>query len=187
MKKLTILLFICTLSILQVDAQEKYGNTINLGLGIGGYSGYYGYVGRNMPVITFNYEIDAAKNFTIAPFVSYYSYKSKYYYGNPGNGYKYYNYTETVIPIGIKGSYYFDSFLQANSKWDFYLAGSLGASIRRATWDSDYTGDKYAYNRASQLFLDFHIGTEYHLNSKIGAFLDLSNGVSTFGLAFHGI
>jgi hypothetical protein len=30
-------------------AQETYGRTLNLGLGVGGYSGYYGHVGRSFP------------------------------------------------------------------------------------------------------------------------------------------
>ena len=90
-----------------------------------------------------------------------------------------------MIPIGVKGSYYFDELLHANSNWDFYLAASLGFSIRSVTWDNDYYGDQYAYHSTSGLYLDLHIGTEYHFNSKIGMFLDLSSGVSTLGLAFH--
>jgi len=41
------------------------------------------------------------------------------------------------------------------------------------------------YRDASPLFLDLHIGTEYHFNSKLGIFFDLSTGVSTVGLAIH--
>jgi hypothetical protein len=35
------------------------------------------------------------------------------------------------------------------------------------------------------LFFDFHLGTEYHVNSKLGLFLDLSSGVSTVGISLH--
>lgn len=38
---------------------------------------------------------------------------------------------------------------------------------------------------AGALYLDGHIGAEYHISQKIGIFLDLSSGVSTFGLAIH--
>ena len=93
-------------------SSEKYGNTLNLGFGIGGYYGYYSYIGRSLPVFNINYELDIARNFTLAPFVTFYTYKDKYY-------------RETVIPIGAKGSYYFDNLLNAGSNWDFYLAGSL--------------------------------------------------------------
>jgi len=183
---------ILTLSILiaisiSVKAQEKYGKTLNLGIGIGGYSGYYGYSGQTMPVIHLDYEFDVVKNFTLAPFLNVYSYAGMYYYNHKNTGYRYYNYRETVIPIGVKGAYYFDSHLKVKSKWDFYLAGSLGFAIRSTRWDTDYYGDKYAYNKATNLFLDFHIGAEYHINSKIGACVDLSNGVSTIGVAFHGL
>lgn len=164
---------------------EKYGNTLNLGLGIGGYAGYYGYVGRTLPVFNINYELSVAKNFTLAPFVSFYSYSNNYYWGNKNYPYRYYSYRETVIPIGLKGTYYFDDLLKANSKWDFYLAGSLGFAIVSTTWDNEYYGDKNYYRRGNPLFLDIHVGAEYHFNNRIGAFLDLSSGVSTIGISIR--
>ncbi len=152
---------------------NNYGGALNLGLGIGGYSGYYGYVGQSMPVFHLNYEFDVATDFTLAPFVTFYSYR------NVSSHYR-----ETVIPIGGKGTYYFDQILGANPNWDFYLAGSLGFAIVKSTWDDGYTRNTN-YTSANPLFLDLHIGTEYHFNNKIGIFLDLSTGVSTVGLAFH--
>jgi len=159
---------------------ENHGGTLNLGLGIGGYSGYYGYVGHSLPVFHINYEFDVARNFTLAPFVSFSTYRSGYYWSNNN-----YYYHETIIPIGLKGSYYFDQVLNANSDWDFYLAGSLGFSIVKSSWDNGYSGDVNYYNDGNPLFLDLHIGTEYHLSNKVGLFLDLSTGVSTIGLAIH--
>lgn len=38
----------------QVAAQERYGNTLNLGVGVGGYYGYYRYVGNSLPVLNIN-------------------------------------------------------------------------------------------------------------------------------------
>jgi len=154
---------------------ENHGGALNLGLGIGGYGGYYGYYGRSLPVFSINYEFDVAKNFTLAPFVTFVTYHDYY---------NHYGYRETVIPIGVKGSYYFDDLLRANSDWDFYLAGSLGFSIVRTSWDGGYLGDSN-YHTANPLFLDLHIGTEYHLSNRVGLFLDLSTGVSTVGLAIH--
>ncbi|MCX6257435.1 MAG: hypothetical protein NTW49_06005 [Bacteroidia bacterium] len=188
MKITTITLFLfLMLSVTNLFAQssnssEKYGNTLNLGLGIGGYSGYYGYVGHSIPVLHADYEFDVAKNFTLAPFISYYSYRTDYYTGNPHDGNWYY-YHETVIPVGIKGSYYFDNLIKAGPKWDFYLACSLGFAIAHSYWDNGYNGDNNV--GASPLFFDLHIGTEYHFNQKLGAFFDLSTGVSTIGLAIH--
>jgi hypothetical protein len=185
MKKYTILFLLISTAVLNTSAQEKYGRTLNLGLGVGGYSGYYGYVNHTMPVLHVDYEFDVAKNFTLAPFVSFYTYSNSYYWGNNNNPYRYYNYRETVVPVGVKGTYYFDELLKANSKWDFYLAGSLGLSIRSSHWDNGYEGDKNYYNGGSALFLDIHIGTEYHFTKRLGGFLDLSSGVSTIGLAIH--
>ncbi len=180
MKKSIIisLLFVAVLSF-NVSAQKanstgSYGNTLNLGLGIG----YYGYVGGSVPVFHINYEFDVAKDFTLAPFVSFYTYK-KYWDNND------YYYQETIIPIGAKGTYYFDQILNANSKWDFYLAGSLGFAMVNTTWDSRYVGDKGFYKKRSPLFLDLHIGAEYHLSNNVGLFLDLSTGVSTIGIAIR--
>ncbi|HZL10297.1 MAG TPA: hypothetical protein VFC65_09895 [Prolixibacteraceae bacterium] len=181
-KILTVVLLSIFMTIgTNLSAQERhyygdYGNTLNLGLGIGGYSGYYGYVGHSLPVFNVNYEFDVANNFTLAPFISLSTYRSKY------NNYYYH---ETIIPIGVKGSYYFDDILNANSNWDFYLAGSLGFSIVNSRWDDGYGGDKNYYNDGNPLFLDLHLGTEYHLNNKVGLFLDLSTGVSTVGIAIH--
>lgn len=165
----------------KTTSTEKYGNTLNVGLGIG----YYGYVGHSIPVINLNYEFDIAKNFTLAPFIGFYSYSNNYYYGDPHNGYRYYNYHETVVPIGVKGTYYFDNLLNAGPKWDFYLAGSLGVAIVNSYWDQGYYGDRNVLGGSSALFLDAHIGTEYHISNKIGVILDLSTGVSTIGLAIH--
>jgi len=188
-KIMVTLLFVSFLSF-NIKAQdantgEKFGRTLNLGLGIGGYGGYYGYVGHSMPVLNINYEFDVAKNFTLAPFISFYTYTSSYYWGDKNSPYKYYNYHETVVPIGIKGAYYFDHLFNASPKWDFYLAGSLGFAIVHSTWDSNYYGDKHYFQHANPVIFDLHAGAEYHLNKKVGLFLDLSSGVSTFGVAIH--
>ncbi|MES2836185.1 MAG: hypothetical protein V4667_01565 [Bacteroidota bacterium] len=163
------------------STSEKYGSTLNAGLGIG----YYGYIGQTTPVLHLNYEFDVAKNFTLAPFITYYSYKKYNYWGDPKYTYKNYYYRQTVIPIGVKGTYYFDEILGAGSNWDFYLAGSLGVAIRKTTWENGYYGNTTVYKGNSGLYLDGHIGTEYHLNNKVGLFLDLASGLSTFGLAIH--
>ncbi|NTW31225.1 MAG: hypothetical protein HGB12_01095 [Bacteroidetes bacterium] len=191
MKKTTIItLFFFSILSFNISGQQaptgdKYGKALNLGLGIGGYSGYYGYVGRSMPVLHADFEFDVARNFTLAPFVTFYTFSNNYYWGNKNYPYRYYTYRETVIPIGVKGTYYFDQLLKANSKWDFYLAGSLGFAIVNSSWENDYYGDKNYYHNPNSLFLDIHIGAEYHINTKLGLFLDLSSGVSTIGLAIH--
>lgn len=186
MKKLIIVILVFMTALTTGYAQdkaspEKYGNTLNLGAGIG----YYGYVGHSLPVGMVNYEIDVARNFTLAPFAGIYSYTSNYYWGNPNESYRYYSYRSTAVPVGLKGTYYFDQLFRSNTKWDFYAAGSVGFIFRKVTWENGYYGDKRVYNAASPLYLDAHIGGEYHMTEKAGLFLDLSTGVSTFGLAIH--
>jgi hypothetical protein len=188
MKKLTFtLLSVLILTGTNIFAQqtktvEKYGKTLNAGVGIG----YGNYNGNNTPVLHADFEFDVLKNFTLAPFITYYSYQNYYYWGDNNKNYPFrnYYYRETVIPIGVKGSYYFDQFINA-PKWDFYAAGSLGFVIRKTTWDSEYYGDQTVSHTTSPLYLDIHLGTEYHITKKIGAFVDLSTGISTLGLAVH--
>lgn len=177
----TITLFNTTLSAQEVASPEKFGKTLNLGVG----GGYYGYVGHAMPVIHADFEFDLAKNFTLAPFITYYSYQNYYYWGNPKYPYRDYSYRTTVIPIGVKGTYYFDQLLKAGSKWDFYLAGSLGFAIRKTTWENGYYGDYVVQHSSSGLYIDGHIGVEYHIAKKAGLFVDLSSSISTIGLAVH--
>jgi hypothetical protein len=164
----------------QAKSNEKFGKTLNLGIGLG----YYRYAENPMPVFHANFEFDIARNFTLGPFISLYSYRNHYYKGNPheNNGYYYH---ETVVPVGVKCAYYFDDLLEANNKWDFYAAGSLGFAIVNSHWDNGYDDNKDKYHGAGSLFVAIHIGSEYHFNEKVGAFLDLSSGVSTIGLAFH--
>lgn len=179
MKKVTfiIALFLLTLSSGlsaqdKFQSSERFGGAFNLGLGIGGYSGYYGYIGHTLPVLSLNYEFDVLRNFTLAPFVTFYSYTDG-------------NYQEIVTPIGVKGTYYFDQLFRAGPRWDFYTAGSLGFALVSTTWDANYTGSRNYYTSTDPLYLDFHLGTEYHFSNHIGAFLDLSTGVSTIGIAIH--
>lgn len=173
MKKIVLLIMavisISSIGLAQHSGRgESFGHTLNVGLGIG----YYGYVEHSIPVIHLNYEFDVARDFTLAPFITIFTYNNKYYH-------------QTVVPIGVKGTYYFDRLLNADSKWDFYGAGSLGVAIRNTRWDGGYNGTKNDDVGAGSLYLDLHVGTEYHFNNKIGAFLDLSTGVSTIGLSFH--
>ncbi|HET6992766.1 MAG TPA: hypothetical protein VFJ43_15640, partial [Bacteroidia bacterium] len=180
---LTIVSFDCKAQETKKEpGSETYGNTLNLGVGIG----YYGYVGHTLPVVHADYEFNVARNFTLAPFVTVYRYQNYYYWGNPNYPYRNYSYTQTVIPIGVKGSYYFDQLLHAGPRWDFYLGASLGFAIRKTVWESGYYGETTVISHGtSGLYLDGHIGTEFHMNDKLGLYLDLSSGISTFGLAIH--
>ena len=160
------------------NTTESYGHTLNIGLG----AAYFGYVGYTVPFLSLNYEINVARDFTLAPslgFASYRSYNNYFYAGS-----RYY-YHETVMPIGVKGTYYFDRILNAGPNWDFYLAATLGFNIHRVVWDDAYRGDRAIMGERSPLYLDAHIGTEYHVSRGCGIFLDVSTGVSTIGLAVH--
>ena len=162
---------------------EKYGNTLNIGVGTG-YNGY------SMLAVNANYEFDVFKSFTLAPFISAYTFQNQVYWGDPTKpywdpSYHYYYYHEMVVPVGVKGSYYFDRLLHANPRWDFYAAASIGFTYRSVVWENGYNGDKSVYQSVSLLYLAIHIGSEYHITPKTGLYLDLSSSISTFGVAIH--
>ena len=180
MKRL-IITFAILASGLTMTAQEKFGRTLNLGFGIG----YYGYYGSVAPALSLNYEFDLFRNFTLAPFASVSSYRSERYWGNNDNPYRNYYYRETTIPVGAKGTYYFDELFRASDRWDFYAAASVGAAFRTTTWENGYNGDRAVRNYASPLYGNLHVGSECHVTPNFGIFLDLSTGLSTFGLSFH--
>jgi len=175
----SLLFFSTSILAQEISVNEKYGKSLNLGLGVG----YYGYIGHSMPVFHVDYELDVARNFTLSPFIALYSYRNEYY-SSLGNSYYYH---ETVVPVGVKGTYYFDDLLDASADWDFYLATSVGFAFAQSYWDKGYEGDKDAFRGANPIFIDIHLGTEYHVNKKIGIFFDLSTGVSTIGVAIHSI
>lgn len=161
-------------------AQESFGNALNVGLGVGYYGYYYA-----APALNLNYEFDVFRNFTLAPFAGISSYRSYRYWGDYRYPYRDYYYRETVVPVGVKASYYFDELFRASENWDFYAGLSLGVAFRSVHWDPDYYGDRVVRTYASPLFGSLHLGTEYHINSRAGLFLDLSTGYSTVGMGFH--
>lgn len=193
--KTLIIISIFFLSFIQIDvnAQEvttsgKFGQTLNVGVGVGGYSGYYSYVGHAMPVYHMDYEYTVAKNFTLAPFANLYTYTNGYYRFASCNHdipQQYFTYHETVLPVGAKGTFYFDKLLRAGSRWDFYAAASVGLAIIHSKWSTGYDGDMGYFHSTNPLFLDAHIGTEYHMSKTLGITLDISSGVATIGLAIH--
>lgn len=164
----------------QDGGAEKFGNTLNVGLGIGYYGYYYA-----APALALNYEFDVFRNFTLAPFIGISTYRNYRYWGDVNYPYRDYYYRETVLPVGVKGSYYFDELLKADGKWDFYAALSLGVTFRTIHWENGYYGNRVIRNYSSPLYANLHIGTEYRFSRRAGLFLDLSTGFSTLGLSFH--
>ncbi len=183
MRKVLLLVLFAALVTVKTEcsAQETFGRSLNLGVGIG----YYGHVPGAIPAFNINYEFDVGRNFTLAPFVTAFTYRNYYYWGDVNNPYRDYYYQRTVVPVGVKGTYYFDELFNAGDKWDFYAAGSIGVAIVSTSYEDGYGGDRGTYNGVSPLYMDAHIGSEFHLTKALGIYLDLSTGLSTFGLAVH--
>ena len=156
---------------------EDFGNTLNLGVGLV----YSNVIAGSAPIFMVNYEFNVARDFTLAPFIGIATYTSanNFEYAN-----EHYYYRETIIPIGVKGTYYFNRLLHLNPKWDIYAAASVGYLYDNISWENGYGGSEHISD-PNHLFLDLHAGAEYHISRRIGIFLDLSTGISTIGLAIH--
>lgn len=165
----------------EIESKENFGRTLNAGSGFG----YYKYVGYPVQTYHLNYEFQIDNNLTVAPFINMYAYHSTYFWGDVNNTPKTYNYSETVVPVGLKVSYYFDELFNAGHKWDFYSSGSLGFVYRKTLWETSYTGKNQINPGMGPLYLDFHIGSEYHLTNTLGIQIDVSTSMSTLGLAIH--
>lgn len=162
-------------------ADAAYAQTLNIGAGVG----YYRYVGYNVPVVHADYELPVDEFLTLAPFAAFYRYETNYFWGDETHTPRYYHYSEKVLPLGIKVTGYFDDILHAGKRWDFYAAGSIGLIIRKTTWVADYEGPRKINPGTGGMFLDFHVGTEFHCTRMLGIQLDCAAGETTLGLAFH--
>lgn len=160
---------------------DRYGNTLNGGIGLV----HFGYIGRTLPALHLNYEFDVARNFTLAPFISYSGFKDFRYGGYPDLPYRDYYYKYTVVPVGIKGTYYFDELLNVGPRWDIYAGVSAGMNFQKKVRDAGYYGPRTVELDVNGMSLDLHLGAEYHINERIGVFADMSSGISTMGLAAH--
>lgn len=160
---------------------EQFGNTLNLGVGMG----YFSYIGYAVTAFHADYELSLSRNFTLAPFIDMFSIQDQVYWGNNQNSYRYYHYREMAFPIGLKGSYYLDRFLNLNRNWDLYLAASVGVTIRTFTWQDGDNAQSSVNEGSGPLFLELHAGGEYHATRRLGIFVDLSTRVSTIGLSIH--
>jgi len=140
-----------------------------------------------MPAFQINYELQVANSFTLAPMVSYYTCIDKYMCGTIEEPNRYSTYHTTVVPIGLKGTYYFDELLGAGKDWDFYMAGSIGMLLvdSKLVDGGPEIPNINNNNSNGTVTFDLHIGTEYHINKTFGIFLDLSTGISTIGVAIH--
>jgi hypothetical protein len=175
MTKLFLLVSTILLSI-TLNAQEKYGRTVNGGAGLT----FARYSNFPIPAINFNSEFDLVQNVTLAPSISFLRYND-YGTGYLGQEYKY---RTTVIPIGVKSYYYFDELLELDGKFDVYAGIAAGINLAFGKWENGYNGLDYApsYNA---IYVDLHVGGEYHFKEDMGVYVDLSSGLSTIGLAFH--
>ena len=161
----------------QENNTEPFGRSFNMGMG----PGYFSTQILPAPFFTINYEYDVVNNLTVAPFVGFASYKgdariiaARYYY-----------YRATILPFGVKASYYLDLLLKLPCRWDVYIACSAGYTYINKKWDYGYPGNKTGIPGLREEYLQAHVGVEYHISRNTGLFVDVSTGVAVAGISLH--
>jgi hypothetical protein len=140
---------------------ERFGNTLNIAVGGPYFPGW----GR-APYFTANYEFLVAPNLTLAPFVGAMAYNRSYFVGSLLE-----KYSQRLLVVGGKGTYYFDDLLRLGPSWDLYAGLSLGFVSNSLTWAS--WGTHSAVEEVTPFYLDVHLGAEYHITRRTGLILDV--------------
>ncbi len=163
MKKIFSLVLVLTLLMgsksfaqLKVDKGTKF---INLGIGVGGYSGTSG--------IAFGGSADfgVAPNITVGGQVAYRSFNYGYLGSNDKINYLYF---------AARGSYHFNELINLSSdKVDLYAGLGLGYESVSYS-NSAYSGTSFG----SGIFVPFHLGGRYFFSEKLGAFAEVGSGVA---------
>jgi hypothetical protein len=174
---LILMVSISTLSNGQENKIETYGKTFNMGVG----PGYFSASILPAPFFAINYEFDILNNLTLSPFVSFASYKSE----ASIIASRYYYHRATILPFGIKATYYLDNLLKIPNKWDFYIGCSVGYTYIRKAWDFGYPGIIGGIPGLREEYVHAHVGAEYHVSKKAGLFVDVSTGVAVVGVSIH--
>ncbi len=121
---------------------------------------------RQISIFHANFEFDAGRNFTLAPFISFYNFTN-------------------FIPIGVKGSYYFDEALNLNREWDMYVGVSAAMGIVSDNWNNQFYRDLYRFRGPNQLNFDAHLGIEYQVTPRLGIYADLAGNSQSIGLVLR--
>ena len=159
---------------------EQFGSTLNLGPILN-----YG-LNSNANLLYFHveYEIDLVKNLTIAPFVNFSNITRNNYFNELNSPNKINYYSQPIMPVGIKFTYYLDPIVNLHPKWDLFMGGSTGFAIRKiANKTSGLNSNQSINNGSSGLMFNLHLGTEYHFSKRGGVFLDVSRRTFSLGLA----
>jgi len=161
MKKLYILLFLFTVSLVAVRAQsplDKGRVQLNTGLGFSGW-GIPLYVGMDFGV---------SRDITLGFEGSFRHYNENY---------KDQKYNSTILGFSGNGNYHFNRILNIPNNWDFYA----GLNVGFYAWSSpnDYDGDG-----SSGLGLGVQIGGRYFINDNFGLNLEVGGGNAFSGGKF---
>jgi hypothetical protein len=87
--------------------------------------------------------------------------------------------------MGLKISYYFKRLVKRHSRYNFYVATSLGCILRKTNWENAYAGTMNTNPGTGPLYIDLHLGAEYRLSKFIGVQLDVSVALFSVFLALH--
>ena len=115
---------------------QGYGNTLNLGLGLGGYLGNHNYYGNGLPVLDVNYEFGVSRNITV--------------------------YLDQLLHAGPSWDFYVAGSLGiavTNTTWDANYYGNRTYYQERSPLYLDFhLGAEYLITRKLGIFLDLSSG-----------------------------
>ncbi|AZQ61841.1 hypothetical protein EI427_06195 [Flammeovirga pectinis] len=142
----------------------NYSGVHNLNVGL---ASYWNHGGTGIQV---DYEFHLAKDFTVAPSLSY----ASHIHQNHNND----DWRHSTIGLGARFRWYADRVLNiTHPKWDVFASGDIGFAINSYKYvgngnhSEDYNG-----STSSPLWIGLGIGGKYHFNDKIGLQVILGSG-----------
>lgn len=172
---------------LNAQVFEKGKSYVNLGYGIGLFSGklanayasYEGYSTHSLGPISFSYEKAIKDNISVGGFVGYYNAGAKWnsaaIFGIPSYEYKY---SWSGLQILVRGAYHIKL---SNEKLDLYGGAGIGYTKWTYKWESNepnFNEANYKISSGSPLGISVFGGVRYLFNEKIGVYSEGGWGLS---------
>ncbi|MBB6460820.1 hypothetical protein [Flammeovirga kamogawensis] len=148
------------------SAAGNYSGVHHLNVGLASYWNHGG------TGIQLDYEFHLAKDFTVAPSLSYASHIHQHHNND--------DWRHSTIGLGARFRWYADRVLNiSHPKWDVFASGDIGFAINSYKYVGDGShnhNEDYNGSTSSPLWIGLGIGGKYHFNDKIGLQLIIGSG-----------
>jgi hypothetical protein len=186
MRKIIFMVSLMTCSIhLKAQPFESGTNMINAGIGLGSSLGSFGYTSQT-PGISASFErgmweVGGHGVISLGGYLGYKAYKFTSTYLYNGGIYSYSNKWSYLI-LGARSAYHYNGL--SEDKIDLYGGVMLSFYSRSHKYEDNNPAYDYPYVESgnSGLNLSLYAGGRYMFSDNIGAFLELSHGISFLSL-----